>query len=223
MDIKYQNILQVLTDSLSGDKNTRIEAEKALSALATANFPEFLYKLASELSDESKPVHTRQMAATYFKNSITFNSTFQEIWKNLEASVKDEIKVLVLSTLASKFKEVRSAAGVVISGICKVDQPIAEKWPNLISSLCQNTYNPDNNIKLAAIESLGYICEEASAKTIDSTSVDNILTALIQNITSNIGEIEIVRYILKAFYHTIRIAEKNFSKEVNDLLFMFLE
>jgi importin subunit beta-1 len=214
MDLKDQNFSQILTNSLSSDKTIRSEAERLLSTLASQNFPEFLMKLSEELSDENKPTRNRQMASLYFKNSITFNEKLQEIWINLDSTVKDNIKLLVLSTLASKTKEVRSAAGVVIAGICKVDQPLSEKWPTLIQSLCQNTYNNDINIRLAAIESLGFICEEMNNKTIDVGSVDSILTAFIENITNEIENKDIIKYILKAFHHTVPLASKNFSKEV---------
>ena len=207
-------ISDILSNALSGDKVIRTDAENKMQELAMRNFPEFLYKLATELADESKPTKIRQMAATYIKNSIT-RGELQEIWvSKLDPSVKDQIKNLILSTLATNYKEVRAAAGLVIAGICKVDLPLNEKWPGLINSLTQSAYHENLNIRLAAIESLGYICEELTPKTIDSASVDSILSALIQNISNSIGEVEVVRSGLKAFFHTIKLAEKNFSREV---------
>ena len=208
-------ISEILANALSGEKALREDAERKLQQLALRNFPEFLYNLASELADESKPTKIRQMAATYIKNSISVASELKDIWVNkLDPSVKDQIKALVLSTLATKFKEVRAAAGLVIAGICRVDMPLSEKWPALVDSLTQSSYNENVNIRLAAIESLGYVCEELTAKTIDSSAVDSILSALIQNINSYISNKEIVETSLKAFYHCIKIAEKNFSKGV---------
>lgn len=208
-------ISEILNNALSGEKAIRQDAENKLSILALRNFPEFLYNLATELADEGKPVKIRQMAATYIKNSITVSSELKEIWTSkIDAAVKDQIKNLILSTLATQFKEVRAAAGLVIAGIVRVDMPLAEKWPNLVSSLCQSAYHENLNIRLAAIESLGYICEELTSKTIDPSSVDSILSALIQNLQNSITEAEVVRSALKAFFHTIKLAEKNFSRQV---------
>jgi importin subunit beta-1 len=215
------SISEILNNALSSDKTTRQDSENKLSNLALRNFPEFLFNLATELADESKPIKSRQMAATYIKNSIFISNDLKDIWVNkIDPTAKEQIKNLILSTLATKFKEVRAAAGLVLAGICRVDLPLNEKWPTLIASLCQSAYHENLNIRLAAIESLGYICEELTPKTIDSGSVDTILSALIQNINQSIKDAEIVRASLKAFFHTIKLAEKNFSRGV--LIYLFL-
>jgi importin subunit beta-1 len=202
-------ITDILNNVLSTDKLVREDSQNKLQQLALNNFPEFLYNLGSELSDESKPVKIRQIAAVYLKNSIVNSTELRDIWLNkLDPNAKDHIKSLVLATLATNFKEVRKAAGIVIAGICKVDLPLNEKWPELINSLCQSAFNENLNIKLAALESLGYVCEELTPKTIDTASVDSILSAIIQNFSTSV---EFAKTSLKAFFHTIKLAEKNFS------------
>jgi importin subunit beta-1 len=209
------NITQILTNALSGDKQIRQDSEKKLEQMALQNFPEFLYELAKQLSDEGKPVKIRQLAATYIKNSIVRSENLREIWTNkIDLTVKEQIKRLALSTLATSYKEVRAAAGIVIAGICKVDLPLQEKWPELVNSLCQNSYHENINISLAAIESLGYLCEELTLKTIDTVSIDNILSSLITNLANKLNNLDVVKSCLKALFHTIRLAEKNFSREV---------
>jgi importin subunit beta-1 len=203
---------QLIISALSSEKNVRESAEKALSELAVDNPPKFLFSLASELADEGKSTHSRQMAAALMKNFITINEKTKQIWMNLENNSKDQIKNLILSTLASQDKSVRKAAGLVIAAICKVDLPLTEKWPNLISSLCSNSYNENLNIRHAAIESLGYMCEELNNKSIDAVSVDSILTALIKNITEKQVNDDILFTALNAFLHCLPLAEKNFSK-----------
>lgn len=211
IDPQYSNLI---IGALSSEKQARESAEKSLSELAVANPPKFLFNLASELADEAKPTHSRQMAAALMKNFITINEKTKQIWVGLENNSKDQIKNLILSTLASEDKSVRKAAGLVIAAICKVDLPLTEKWPNLISSLCSNSYNENLNIRHAAIESLGYMCEELNNKSIDAVSVDSILTALIKNITEKQINDEILFTALNAFLHCLPLAEKNFSKPV---------
>lgn len=212
MDMIDPQYTHLITNALSSEKQARESAEKALSELAVANPPKFLFNLASELADEGKQTPLRQMAAALMKNFITINEKTKQIWVNLENNSKDQIKNLILSTLASEDKNVRKAAGLVIAAICKVDLPLTEKWPNLISSLCSNSYYENLNIRHAAIESLGYLCEELNIKAIDPLSVDSILTAIIHNFTEKQVTDEILFTALNAFLHCLPLAEKNFSK-----------
>jgi importin subunit beta-1 len=126
---------------------------------------------------------------------------------------KENIKLLVLSTLASSKKEIRTSASTVISSISKIDSPITQTWPKLLPSLTDNSFNSDINMKLSAIEALGYVCEELTIKSIDSSNVDKIMNALIQNLTDMNNSVEVVLQILKALYYAIRLAEKNLSNK----------
>jgi importin subunit beta-1 len=213
MDMQDKQYSQLFTNALSSDKQIREAAEKSISDLASLDPTKFLLNLSYELSDESKSTPVRQMAAALLKNFITISNEIKSLWINLEINAKDEIKNSILSTLASKEKNVRKSAGSVIAGICKVDLPITEKWPNLISSLCSNSYNENLNIRHAAIECLGYLCEELSKKTIDSSSIDSILSALIRNITDKEINPDILFTALNAFLHCLPLAEKNFTKK----------
>lgn len=210
IDPQYTNLF---SNALSSDKQTREAAEKTLSDLASENPTKFLINLSSELADEGKKTPCRQMAAALMKNFITISNKTKEIWINLENSAKEKIKAAILSTLASQEKNVRKAAGMVIAGICKVDLPLAEKWPHLISTLVSNSENSNLNIRHAAIECLGYMCEELSLKIIDSTAMDSILSAIIKNITEKEINTEILYTALNAFLHCLPLTEKNFSKQ----------
>ena len=213
MDMIDQQYSQLILNALSSNKSTREASEKQLSELALGDPSKFLFNLASELSDEDKPTHSRQMAAALMKNFITISDKPKTIWINLELNSKNQIKNLILSTLASQDKNVRKAAGLVIAGICKVDLPLTEKWPNLISSLYSNSNNENLYIRHAALETLGYLCEELTNKTIDSLSVDSILSGLITNLSDKQINSEILNTALTAFLHCLPLAEKNFSKE----------
>ena len=119
---------------------------------------------------------------------------------------------MILSSLASKHKEIRTSTSSVIASICKIEQPIMKNWPDLINSLVKNCFNEDLNLKLAAIETLGYVCEEINIKGIDTTTVDQILNSFIQNLI-NCNDINIAIQVLKSLFHTVKLAEKNFSSE----------
>lgn len=213
MDIIDVQYFQLISNALSSDKATRETSEKNIFQLALSEPEKFLFNLSSILADEANPTPARQMSAAIMKNFITIAEKSRDIWVNMESKAKNQVKNLILSTLASQDKNVRKAAGLVIAGICKVDLPIAEKWPDLISSLCTNSYNENMNIRHAALESLGYMCEELTNKSIDSVSVDSILSALIRNITEKEINNEILFTALNAFLHCLPLAEKNFSKQ----------
>ena len=206
------NIDQLLQLALDINENSRNEGMNSLNSLAETNLSLFLQQLGAVLSDESKPSNIRILSAILIKNSLLHTESFKEIWKTkLSTEEKNQIKLLVLSTLASSKKEIRTSAGTVISSICKVDSPITETWPDLLPSLTNNAFNEDINMKLSAIETLGYVCEELTTKTIDSSKVDNIMNALIQNLTNENNSVEVILRVLKALYNSIKLAEKNFK------------
>ena len=208
------SIDQLLQMALEIDETKRNNGMNSLNNLADSNLSLFLQQLGTILSDESKPTGIRQLSAVLIKNTLVKVERYQEIWKTqLPQEEKNRIKLLVLSTLASSKKEIRTIASTVISSISKVDSPITQTWPDLLPSLTQNAFNQDINMKLSAIEALGYVCEEISIKSIDASNVDNIMNALIQNLKNEQNSVEVVLQVLKALYYSIRLAEKNFSNK----------
>ena len=208
------NFEQLLAMALDVNETTRNNGMNALNSLAEQNLSSFFQQLGMILSNESKPTNVRQLSAILIKNSLLYVDKFQEIWKkSMPNEQKENIKLLVLSTLASSKKEIRTSASTVISSISKIDSPITQTWPKLLPSLTENSFNSDINMKLSAIEALGYVCEELTIKSIDSSNVDKIMNALIQNLTDMNSSVEVVLQILKALYYAIRLAEKNFSNK----------
>ena len=214
MSTNQPNYDQLLAMALHQTASIRNNGMNSLNGLAESNLSLFLQQLGNILSDESKPSDIRQLAAILIKNSLLHVELFQKIWKNeLSGEEKNKIKLLVLSALASSKKEIRTSASVVISSICKIDSPIIKTWPDLLPSLTNNAFNENINMKLSAIEALGYVCEELTIKSIDPSNVDSIMNALIQNLTNEKNPVEVILQVLKALYYSIKIAEKNFSNK----------
>ena len=211
-----QNIEQILSNALITDKNTNQNAFNQLNKLSQENLSNFLQTLGNILSNENKPSNIRQLSAILMKNSLIHYENLQKKWKEeISKEEKNQIKLLVLSTLASQHKEIRTSASNVISSICKIEQPIMTHWPDLIDSLTKNCFNENINLKLSAIETLGYVCEEINIKLIDSNTVDNIMNSLIQNLidNDNKNDINVFIQVLKSLFYTVKLAEKNFSNE----------
>ena len=208
------SIDQLLLQAQDMDQNQRNLGMKALDTLAKSNLSSFLTELGKILSNESKDSKIRILSAILIKNSLLYTEDFRQAWKSqMTKEDKDKIKLLVLSTLASSKKEIRTIASTVIASISKIDSPIIETWPDLLPSLTSNAFNEDINMKLSAIEALGYVCEELSLKSIDSSNVDKIMNALIQNLIKSENNKEVILQVLKALYYTIRLAQKNFENK----------
>jgi len=186
----------------------------ALNNLAQQNLSSFLTILGTILSNESKDPKIRILSAIVIKNSLLYSEDYRKKWKTeISKEEKDKIKLLILSTLASSQKNIRTMAGTVISSICKIDTPITETWPDLLPSLTNNAFNEDINMKLSAIETLGYVCEELNMKSIDSANVDKIMNALIQNLIKGENTKQVILQLLKALSYAIRLAQKNFENK----------
>ena len=208
------NIDEILLQAQGADENQRRLGMNALNNLAQQNLSSFLTILGTILSNESKDPKIRILSAIVIKNSLLYSEDYRNKWKTeISKEEKDKIKLLILSTLASSQKNIRTMAGTVISSICKIDTPITETWPDLLPSLTNNAFNEDINMKLSAIETLGYVCEELNMKSIDSANVDKIMNALIQNLIKGENTKQVILQLLKALSYAIRLAQKNFENK----------
>ena len=219
--MSFTEIEILLKDALSNEKETNTKASNSLNKLALENLSNFLQSLGKILCDDSKPTDIRQLSAILMKNSLLYVESLQNEWKNkLTNEEKQNIKMLVLSSLASSFPEIRTSSSTVVATISKIDQPITKNWPDLINSLAKNSFNPDINLKLAAIETLGFVCEELNVKNIDSQTVDVIMNVLIENLNNKENDVKVIKQCLKSLCFTVKIAEKNFSteKEMNVIM-----
>ena len=208
------NIDQLLLQAQSADQVQRNNGMIAISSLAENNLSSFLIEMGKRLSDETKDSKIRVLSAILIKNSLLHTEKYRQKWKTeISKEEKDKIKLLVLSTLASSKKEIRTIASTVISSISKIDTPITETWPELLPSLTNNAFNEDINMKLSAIETLGYVCEELNMKSIDSANVDKIMNALIQNLIKGENTKQVILQLLKALSYAIRLAQKNFENK----------
>ena len=208
------DISSVLNEARSQDKTKRNKAEKILNQLAQKDLPTFLLSLALEIHNEEKIRENRQLAASVFKNFLIFNEKIREKWISINIEQTLEIKNLILSSIASKVKEVRKAAGLVIVGICKVDLP-RSKWPDILNVLIETSINSDLNTRLSSLDTLGMICEEVNLnKGINQQDVDQILTVLVKNLSGENIDFLVGQYVLNTLLNITPLACKNFKNKV---------
>lgn len=64
------DVTEVLTGAQSPDANTRNQAELQLKQFQQQNLPSYLLSLATEIANDAKPEHSRQMAGLMLKNAL---------------------------------------------------------------------------------------------------------------------------------------------------------
>jgi len=209
------DISSVLNDARSQIKLQRKNAEEILNQLAENDFAQFLLTLAQEINNEDKIKENRQLAASIFKNSLTFNEKLKDKWINMNSELTIEIKNLILTSLASKTKEVRRASSLVIMGICKIDLPRG-KWNEIIKILIEASMNSDLNTCLSGLETIGLICEEIKLKKgINQEEVNEILNVLVKIVSRDIIDFQVGQYVLNTLLQTISHSEKNIKNKVS--------
>lgn len=108
---------EILTQVIYG-KTTEIikENERKLDLIASENYGNLLLYLANYLSDESLDIHKRKLSATILKNMIAYFHPHKQKWITLDNSLKSQIKLNILSALASKSKDIIYSCGNTIAG-----------------------------------------------------------------------------------------------------------
>ncbi len=95
----------------------------------------------------------------------------------------------------------------LILGICLIDIPRGE-WPQIIQLLISITSNENLNCRLSSIITIGYISQELSPGHLSTHEVDEILSALIRNMTLD-TDLEILKHATLSFLNFLFFARKN--------------
>ena len=102
------------------------------------------------------------------------------IWDRLNQQQKEQIKEMLLQTLVTPDQNARRAAADVIASISGIELPRKE-WGNIIQILVNQTTNNEEEIKKAAIMTLGFICENLKDKagSLEDEMVKQIMTGIL--------------------------------------------
>lgn len=93
------------------------------------------------------------MATLASKSSLVYVST-------TPVSTHTHASVQLLQTLGSPVPEARHTSAQVVAKVAKIELP-SNLWPTLVDTLLKGTVeSPDDNTKQAALEALGYVCED---------------------------------------------------------------
>ena len=133
MNANEKALEDILKDGLSADRLLLQKTTEILTKMAKANLAQFLTSLGEILYSEAKDKKIRQLAAIVFKNVLTRDADNTETYlKKITPEAKKNIRELVLGSLASGIKEIRTISSHLIAAICKIEQPIKANWPELL-------------------------------------------------------------------------------------------
>jgi importin subunit beta-1 len=92
-----------------------------------------------------------------------------------------------------------------VATIASIEIPRKE-WLELIPNLCDNAANSNIDYKNAALQTLGYICEELMPEDINRELKNKVVLALTSNITSDPSLIKSTTLAVKAFFSALPFA-----------------
>jgi importin subunit beta-1 len=95
----------------------------------------------------------------------------------MRANIKDAL----LSLLAYEDLTVIKAAATCVAAVAVIDIPNGD-WDGLIPLLSKNSNSDQLNIRLASIQTLGFICEDIDPSYLNSDNLNEILSALLTNV-----------------------------------------
>lgn len=173
----------ILLSAQSADDNQRLPAEASIKNFEQTNLAQYVASVCMELASESKPAASRQLAGILLKNALISShseaATYElgQRWLKLDnESVRVPAKKIMMSTLASPVRAIRSVAAQVVASIASVEVPVKE-WSDVVNILVNNiSTTTDHNLKAASFEALGFICELIPASLAEFSSI--ILNAI---------------------------------------------
>lgn len=95
--------------------------------------------------------------------------------------MRENIKEALLSMLANQDPTVIKAAATCVAAIAVIEVPCGQ-WPDIIPNLSNNSYADDMNVRLASLQTLGFICEDIDPSFLAQDQMNLIIHAVLTNI-----------------------------------------
>ncbi|KAJ2724939.1 karyopherin Kap95 [Coemansia sp. Benny D115] len=207
---------EILAGTLSPDANIREQATRALENAENENFPQYLLSLTHELANESGQMPVRSAAGLALKNSLSAKDDLRreqhaQRWLQLDDGARSQIKQGVLMTLSSDNRQSTTAAAQTIAAITAIELPQGQ-WLDIINILLQNISTTNTNLKIASLQTIGFICETIDPEILASQS-NTILTAVIQGADSKEPSQEVRYAAVVALYNSLEFVRQNFEND----------
>jgi len=126
------------------------------------------------------------------------------------------MKEAILATLVCPSQLVRTQCANLIASIAAIEIPRGE-WTEVINNLCTNASSEVANVKLASLQTLGFICEELEVKDLSNELKNAVVVALTTNIDKDENKTSngfpATKLAVKALLHSLPYASQNFKVE----------
>ena len=210
---------QLLLASMDPNQIIRTNAQQEINNLTNNNLSQCLLELSKKQASENEPNNIRQLCATLIKNIIR-NS--ENAWLNLDQNLRNEIKNNILSTLISKDINIKKAAALCISGICKVELSKG-LWNEIFDILINASQNNDIEIKITSLITLEYIFEDVSINYIKKDTIlklmNNYYSLLSEKDNNDKNNVYLIQTCLKSINKFVPFIEVIISDDNSKLIF----
>ena len=101
----------------------------------------------------------------------------------------------------------------MVAKIAAIELP-QHSWPELVSTLLSNMGQPNNSLKQATLQALGYVCEEMGKldeDVLSQTEINNVLTAVAQGMRPDEADSSVRLAATVALYNALEFAHSNFD------------
>jgi len=206
------NFHDLLVNSISPDKAIRDETLTKIGEYKLQDPGAFITGLVEQLVNENESEDLRQLAGVQLKNFISreTDQRLQGVWRNLSGDLRTQIKSAILCLLATPSKKVRNSAASCVAAIASMEIPNKE-WPELISMMIKNSGLPELEHKLAALQTLGYICEDLKENDIETNERNQIFAAICENLDAEQTNPDVKLIAISALLNSLQFAKSVFE------------
>lgn len=179
--------------------------------------------LVSELADETKPNHLRQLAGLQLKNVLESRdpqkkALLEHQWMRQDEETKTQIRNKVLLTLHSSAIEARKTAAQVLAEFASVDL-VNNQWLNVIDAILKNISEPQSVFGIqSSLMAIGFLCDMCRAPALKHNT-NQILTAVIQGMRETTNN-DIKLAATEALVNCLVFVQENFERDVSNLYFL---
>lgn len=106
--------------------------------------------------------------------------------------------------LANTDHAIIRAAATCVAAICVLELPLG-MWNGVLEILQNNANSDDLNVRLASIQTLGFICEDIDPKFLSADQLNMIIPAVLMNVIPD--QILLTQIAMKAFARAAPITE----------------
>ena len=217
------DLTALLLAAQQAEEAPRSAAVAQLQMFEEQNFAGYVTALCGELSNPQKPVEAQQLAGLMLKNSLYAKEEKKNLelasrWLMLPDEIRKTVKVAVCSTLASPVRGGRMVAALCVGKIASIEYP-RKLWPDLVDLLQHNILNaPNNDLKQATFEALGYVCEELPDHLFDKSG--GILVAIASGLDSNQTDVSVKLAATICLLNSLEFIKKNMESPQDRKLIM---